>query len=149
MYSKTLYAGWGDMDFNGHMKNTAFLDKAADVRMLFFAENGFPMAEFSRLRIGPVIMKDEIEYRKEVGLLQEIVVTLETAGGSPDGSRFLLRNEICRADGTLCARVTSSGGWLDHAARKLVAPPPALFAAIASLPRTDDFVVLPSSVNSG
>ena len=29
MYSKTLFAGWGDMDFNSHMKNTAFLDKAA------------------------------------------------------------------------------------------------------------------------
>jgi acyl-CoA thioester hydrolase len=149
MFSKTLFAGWGDMDFNAHMKNTAFLDKAADVRMLFFAENGFPMAEFSRLRIGPVIMKDEIEYRKEVGLLQEIVITLMTAGGSPDGSRFLLRNEICRPDGTLCARVTSAGGWLDLAARKLVAPPPALFPAIESLPKTSDFVVLPSSVNKG
>ncbi len=149
MYSKTLFAGWGDMDFNAHMKNTAFLDKAADVRMLFFAENGFPMAEFSRLRIGPVIMKDEIEYRKEVGLLQEIVITLTSAGSSPDGSRFLLRNEICRLDGTLCARVTSAGGWLDLAARKLVAPPPALFAAIESLPKTGDFVVLPSSVNKG
>jgi acyl-CoA thioester hydrolase len=149
MFSKTLFAGWGDMDFNAHMKNTAFLDKAADVRMLFFAENGFPMAEFSRLRIGPVIMKDEIEYRKEVGLLQEIVITLMTAGGSPDGSRFLLRNEICRPDGTLCARVTSAGGWLDLAARKLVTPPPTLFAAIESLPKTSDFVVLPSSVNKG
>jgi acyl-CoA thioester hydrolase len=149
MYSKTLFAGWGDMDFNAHMKNTAFLDKAADVRMLFFAEKGFPMAEFSRLRIGPVIMKDEIEYRKEVGLLQEIVITLMTAGGSPDGSRFLLRNEICRPDGTLCARITSAGGWLDLAARKLVAPPPALFTAIESLSKTSDFVVLPSSVNKG
>jgi hypothetical protein len=29
----------------------------------------------------------------------------------------------------------------------LVAPPSALFAAIESLPRTGDFVVLPSSVN--
>lgn len=66
MYSKTLFAGWGDMDFNSHMKNTAFLDKSADVRMMFFAENGFPMAEFSRLKIGPVIMKDEVEYQKEV-----------------------------------------------------------------------------------
>ena len=149
MYSKTLFAGWGDMDFNSHMKNTAFLDKAADVRMLFFAENGFPMAEFSRLRIGPVIMKDEIEYRKEVGLLQEIVITLAIAGMSPDGSRFLLRNEFRRPDGTFCAQVTSAGGWLDLAARKLVAPPDALFAAIESLPRTGDFVALPSSVNKG
>jgi acyl-CoA thioester hydrolase len=134
------------MDFNSHMKNTAFLDKAADVRMMFFAENGFPAGEFSRLRLGPVVMKDEVEYRKEVSLLQDITVTLAIAGHSDDGSRFLLRNEILRPDGTLCARVTSAGGWLDLTARKLVAPPEALHVAMRSLPQTSDFTVLPSSV---
>jgi len=146
MYSKTLFASWADMDFNAHMKNTAFLDKSADVRMMFFAENGFPVAEFSRLRLGPVVMKDEVEYRKEVSLLQEITVTLAIAGHSGDGSRFLLCNEILRPDGTLCARVTSAGGWMDLTARKLVAPPEALHKAMKSLPQTNDFTVLPSSV---
>lgn len=32
MYTKKLYAGWADMDSNSHMRNTAYLDKAADVR---------------------------------------------------------------------------------------------------------------------
>ena len=122
LYSKVMFAGWGDMDFNSHMKNTAFLDKSADVRMLFFAEHGFPTTEFARLKLGPVILKDEAEYHKEVGLLQEITVTLAIAGLSDDGSRFLIRNEILRHDGKLCARVTSAGGWIDLLARKLVAP---------------------------
>ena len=146
MYSKTLFAGWADMDFNSHMKNTAFLEKSADVRMMFFSENGFPAGEFSRLRLGPVVMKDEVEYRKEVSLLQEIKVTLAIAGHSEDGSRFVLRNEIYRLDGTLCAKVTSVGGWLDLTARKLIAPPAALHDAMKSLPQTSDFAVLPSSV---
>jgi acyl-CoA thioester hydrolase len=146
MYSKTLYAGWGDMDFNSHMRNTAYLDKCADVRQMFLMENGFPMEEFVRLRIGPVVMKDEIEYFKEVGLQQQITVTCALAGHAPDGSRFLWRHEILRPDGQLAARVTSAGGWLDLAARKLVAPPPALLAAMESLGRTDDFVPMPSSV---
>ena len=134
------------MDFNSHMRNTAFLDKSADVRMMFFAENGFPVEEFSRVRLGPVIMKDEVEYRKEVGLLQQITVTLAIAGHSEDGSRFLLRNEILRPDGALCARVTSAGGWMDLMTRKLVAPPEALHRTMKSLPRTSDFTVLPSSI---
>lgn len=146
MYSKKMFAGWGDMDFNSHMKNTAYLDKSADVRMLFFAENGFPVSEFSRLKIGPVILKDEVEYQKEVSLLQEITVTLAIAGLSEDGSRFILRNEILRPDGRLSARVTSTGGWLDLTARKLAAPPENLLAALKSLPRTDDFVTLTSSL---
>jgi acyl-CoA thioester hydrolase len=37
-----MIAGWGDMDFNAHMKNTAFLDKSADVRMMFFSERDLP-----------------------------------------------------------------------------------------------------------
>lgn len=146
MYSKKMFAGWGDMDFNSHMKNTAYLDKSADVRMLFFAENGFPVSEFSRLKIGPVILKDEVEYQKEVSLLQEITVTLAIAGLSEDGSRFILRNEILRPDGRLSARVTSTGGWLDLTARKLAAPPENLLVALKSLPRTDDFVTLTSSL---
>ena len=146
MYSKTFFAGWADMDFNSHMKNTAFLDKAADVRMMYFAENGFPMAEFTRLRLGPAIMKDEVEYRKEVNLLQQITVTLAIAGHADDGSRFLLRSEVLRLDGTLCATVTSAGGWLDLEARKLVAPPQALHDALRSLPKSSDYSVLPSSL---
>jgi len=146
MYSKSMFAGWGDMDFNSHMRNTAFLDKSADVRMMFFAENGFPVAEFLRLKLGPVIMKDEVEYQKEVGLLEEITVTLALAGLSEDGSRFLMRNEILRPDGRLCARVTSAGGWLDLNARKLVRPPESLLAVMRSAPRTADFTPLPSSI---
>jgi acyl-CoA thioester hydrolase len=148
MYAKTLYAGWADMDFNSHMRNTAYLDKAADVRQMFLAEHGFPAEEFLRLRIGPVVMKDEVEYFKEVGLQQSIRVTYALAGQAEDGSRFLLRHEIFRPDGALSARVTSVGGWLHLVERKLIAPPPALLAAMNALERTSDFVVLPSSLKA-
>lgn len=148
MYMKTLYAGWADMDFNSHMKNTAYLDKAADVRQMFLIENGFPVEEFSRLRIGPVVMKDEIEYFREVRLQQQITVTYALAGHALDGSRFLLRHEIFRPDGVLSARVTSAGGWLNLAERKLVVPPPALLSAMNSLEKTSDFVVMPSSIKA-
>lgn len=145
MFSKRLFAGWGDMDFNSHMRNTAFLDKAADVRMLFFAENGFAMEEFSRLGIGPVIFKDEIEYLREVRLLEKFEVTLAAAGGAEDGSRFLLRQEFRLGDGRVAARVQSLGGWMDLARRKLTLPPDSLLESMRRLERTEDFVVLPSS----
>lgn len=148
MYTKTLYAGWADMDFNSHMKNTAYLDKAADVRQMYLAENGFPIEEFTRLRIGPVVMKDEVEYFKEVGLQEQIKVTYALAGHAPDGSRFLLRHDIFRRDGKLSARVTSAGGWLDLNERKLIVPPPALLSAMNSLDKSDDFAVMPSSIKA-
>ena len=134
------------MDFNSHMKNTAYLDKTADVRQMFLIEHGFPIEEFLRLRLGPVVMKDEVEYFKEVGLQQEIKVTYALAGHAPDGSRFLLRHEIFRPDGKLAARVTSAGGWLNLDERKLVAPPPPLLSVMEMLAKTDDFSILPSSI---
>jgi acyl-CoA thioester hydrolase len=141
-----LVAGWGDMDFNGHMRNTAYLDKSADVRMMSFSENGFPMIEFVRRRLGPVVTKEELEYFKEVGLLEQLRVTVSNAGLSEDGSRFRVRNEFFRSDETLAAKVTSLGGWLDLSTRKFVAPPEALLRALQSLARTEDFEVLPSRI---
>ena len=147
MFEKTLYAGWRDMDYNSHMANTAYLDRAADVRMMYFSENGFSADEMLRLKIGPVVMKDEIEYFREVRLLQELRVGFSLAGLSPDGSRFMIRNEFAHADGKRCAVVTSTGGWLDLAARKLIVPPDALRDALAALPKVKDFRELRSSVN--
>ena len=140
-FERTLYARWGDMDFNGHMKNTAYLDASADVRMMYFAEHGFSMREFERLRFGPVILKDELEYFRELRLLEQVKVTLAAAGLTEDGTRFRLVNEFFREDGAKVARVTSSGGWLDLAARKLKTPPDELRQLMETMPRTDDFAM--------
>lgn len=139
MFTRTFHVGWGDLDANAHMKNIAYLDKAVDVRMMYFQEQGFSMAEFERLRIGPVIMRDEIEYYREFRLLESITITLSLAGLNGDGSRFRLRNELYRPDGQLAARLTSTGGWLDLAKRKLTSPPPLLVAALRNLARSQDF----------
>ncbi|HRQ66695.1 MAG TPA: thioesterase family protein [Xanthomonadaceae bacterium] len=139
-------AGWGDMDFNGHMRNTAYLDKAADARLRFFARNGFPMEEFQRQGFGPVVQRDCIHYYREVRLLESIEVGVELAGLSPSGDRFVIRNTFQRDDGVLLARVDSAGGWLDLRQRRLIAPPADLLDALRSLPRCKDFEVLAPSI---
>lgn len=90
MFERRVIAGWGDMDFNSHMRNTAYLDKSADVRMTYFSENGFSMQEFMRLRLGPVIMRDELDYPREVSWLEEVAG--DTAIGSAGSRWFALRN---------------------------------------------------------
>ena len=143
-YAREFIAGWGTMDFNGHMANTAYLDLAADVRMAFFSEHGFPPSEFRRSAIGPVIQKDELEYFREVGLFDAVTVTYSLLGMSANGARFVIENEFWSAAGERVATVRSTGGWLDLRARKLVAPPPALLAALADVPRAPGFVELPA-----
>lgn len=148
IFEKTFHVGWGNVDFNGHLGNTSYLDLAVDVRMFFFAENGFPVQEFQRQRFGPVILKDEIEYFKEMYLLDKIRITFEGAGLSEDASRFRIRNEFFREDGRLSARLTTTGGWLSFETRKLVVPPKELTEVMKSLARTEDFEALPSIVKS-
>jgi len=143
-YTRTIAARWGDMDFNGHMRNTAYLDAAGDTRMRYFAEHGFTVPDFERLQIGPVILRDTLEYYKELHLLEEVDVLQTATGISEDGSHFRIRNEFRRADGQRVAKVESVGGWLDLRARKLAAPPPELQTLLLSMPRAADFEGLDS-----
>ena len=147
VFERTLIAGWGDMDFNAHMRNTAYLDKSADVRLMYFAECGFAQSEFMALRLGPVVMKDEVEYIREVHLLDPVQVTLSLSGLSDDGSRMMLRNAFYR-QGKPSARVTTTAGWFDLNQRKLVCPPLRLLQALRELGRSEDFRVLPSSAGA-
>ena len=142
-YAKEFLAGWATMDFNGHMANTSYLNLAADVRLAFFAEHGFPPSEFRRLALGPVVRKEELEYFREVGLHDTVTVTYAVLAMSAEGSRFVVENEVWSEDGQRAATVRSTGGWLDLRARKLVAPPAGLLAVFAQVPRAPDFVELP------
>jgi acyl-CoA thioester hydrolase len=119
-----------------------------DTRFSYFITRGFTPADFVKHGIGPVVRRDEVDYFRELRMLEPFAVSFALAGASEDVSRFRLRNEIRREDGQVAARITSLGGWLDLRARKLVAPPDGLAAAILALDRTDDFTPLESSVTA-
>jgi len=97
------------------------------------------MREFERRRVGPVIFRDELDYFRELRLLESVRVTLVMSALSDDSAKFRMRNEFFRADGELAARVTSSGAWLDLEKRRLTAPPEDLARVLAQLERADDF----------
>lgn len=142
-FARPFTVGWGDMDFNGHMRNTAYLDMSGTARMQYFESRGFSMQEFSRVKFGPVITRDAIEYYKELHLLDVITVTVELAGLSPDGARFRFRNDFLRPDGKRAASVVSDGGWLSLEHRRLAPPPEALAEVLHALARSEDYEVLP------
>lgn len=143
-FTTTVHARWGEMDQNGHMRTSAYLAVAEDVRMQYFAAHGFPMPRFLSLGIGPVVQGDDLRYRAELRLLEDVTVELAMDGLSPDGARFRMRNTFVRRDGMVACAITSTGGWLDLTERRLVAPPDDLAALLAGMTRTDDFEELVS-----
>ena len=148
VFEHNFRAGWGEMDYNRHMGNTAYLDISADTRFMYFEANGFTSAEFERRQISPVVMRDTIEYHAEIRLQEEFSVTFELEGLSEDGSRFRLRNTFLKADGRVAAVVTTDAGWMSLVKRQLVIPPDELLSAMSRLNRTEDFEDLPSSVDT-
>jgi len=143
-FQQSFRVGWGDLDGNHHMANRAFLDRAADTRVLFFAHHAFPVSRFAVERIGPVILRDELVYRKELRLLDEFTVDLELFGLSSDGARFDLGNTFRIGDDVVAAVVRSEGLWFDLDKRRPRAPLPELDAIQHKMPRGEGFRELAS-----
>jgi hypothetical protein len=43
--------------------------------MSYFTANGFSISDFARLKVGPVVRDDLLEYRREVRLLEDSMST--------------------------------------------------------------------------
>ena len=147
-FRQLFRVGWGDLDGNHHMANRAFLDRAADTRVLFFAQNGFSVSRFATERIGPVIVRDELVYRKELRLMDEFTVDLELLGLSSDGTRIAMSNTFRIGNDELVATVRSEGLWFDLDKRRPRPPPPELDAVQRKMPRGEGFKELPSRGSS-
>ena len=142
-FTASFQVTWADLDGNNHMRNTGYLDYAAQTRMIFFASHGFTPEAFATHAVGPVALEDTVTYRREMRLLDPFRVSFALAGMSGNGAKFLLENQITREGGKLCATVRTRGIWMDLRARKAVAPPEGLFQAIQTLTKTKDFETLP------
>jgi acyl-CoA thioester hydrolase len=139
LFTRRFEVRWADLDANRHLSNTAFLEYATHTRFAFLAEHGFPPSRFGELNFGPVILREEMLFYREVGPDDLLTVDYRLAGMSEDGRRFRLHHRVWRRDGALAAEITTEGGWMDLSARKMKPPPSPLLAALGGLVRTTDF----------
>ena len=130
----TYRTRWADMDPNGHMRHSAYADYAADQRVVLLAHWGYDIKEFARLRLGPILFREETVFMKEVHIGEEIRVDSRLRSVNDDGTRWSILHTIYKADGRVAATVAVDGAWLDLDKRKLTAPPAELANAFRSLP---------------
>ena len=135
MTNATTYrTRWADMDPNGHMRHSAYADYAADQRLVLLAEWGYDIKEFARLRLGPILFREETVFLKEIHIGEEIRVDSCLRSVNDDGTRWSILHTIYKADGRVAATVTVDGAWLDLDKRKLTTPPAELAEAFRTLP---------------
>jgi acyl-CoA thioester hydrolase len=135
---------WTDLDGNRHMRNTAFSEYATHTRFRLLAAHSFTQAKLEALRFGPVILREETRYRREVLFGDTVRVNVRCAGLSVDGSQWRVHQEVVRSDDREAATLTIQGGWINLDSRKSITPPAALAGILKDLPRTRDFEELPS-----
>ena len=141
-YSRRFVVRWSDADANGHLRNTAYPEFANDTRVALFASFGYAWTRFQALRLGPMLFREEIEYRREAAIGEEVLVDALCAGIAADASRWSIRHRLWKADGTEMAVVAVVGSWIDLEARRVVAPPADLAEAFRSMPRSEPFTDL-------
>jgi len=142
-FQKTFEVRWADLDANRHVRHTVYNEYATHVRFSYLASQGFDERAFRERDIGPVLLREEITFHREVMGGDSLTIDIKLAGLSPDGGRFRISHDVVRSDDIKAATVVVDGGWLELVSRKLVPPPPDLFEVLRRATRSEDFESLP------
>ena|SRR5688572_25782173 len=137
MYTKNFVIRWADLDANIHMRHSAYNDYAAQTRLLFMSEHGFGMEWFKKHNVFPILFREETVFLKEIHGNENILIDAVLVKMSDDGSRWSIMNRFYKEDGTLAARLTVDGAWMDLIARKLKVPPASLMELFGKLDRVE------------
>src|SRR5687767_4449035 len=144
-YSRTYEIGWSDLDANGHVNYSAYINAAGDLRYRFFWEHDFPPEKFEALGIGPVYTAIHAQFLREVRLSETVTITYALTGVSPQGSRWKVQHDILKSNGKKAVSLEMEGAILNLTTRKLAFPTPELMQTFGLIPRAKDFQVLPET----
>lgn len=147
-YNGTYEVRWSDLDTNGHVNYSSYIDAAGDLRYRFFTQHGFPPEKFTQLGMGPVYTAIHAYFLREVRIGETITITYALAGLSTRGGRWRVHHDIRKENGKRAVSLDLEGALLDLATRRPVLPPTELLAVFALIPRVEGFEVLPDSVRS-
>lgn len=133
---------WSDFDPNRHMRHTAYNDYAAEVRIRYFAEAGFPVDEIAADGIGPILFTEFTSFRKEIRTGEKIIANAKLLGLSEDKGKWKIRHEIFNEEGKVSAIIDVYGAWIDLNKRRLTLLPEKYDRLLDGLEKTDDFEII-------
>ncbi|MET0634688.1 MAG: acyl-CoA thioesterase [Chitinophagaceae bacterium] len=138
-FSKPVQLRWSDLDPNLHVRHSVYYDWAAFARLSYLAECGIDTTAMQQLQIGPILFREEAQFKKEIRLEDQLQIEVELVKSRRNYSRWTIRHRIVKQGGILCAVITVDGAWLDLVKRKLAVPPAEVGQAFLRMPQVDDF----------
>ena len=145
-YSMTYEVRWADIDANRHVRYSAYIDAAADLRYRFFTQHDLPPEAFDKLGVGPVYTSLTANFFREVRLGETLTITYLLTGLSEQGLRWKVRHDFLKAKGKKAVTLLLEGTILDLTTRTPTLPTPEFMAVFQLVPRSPDFKVLSDSM---
>ena len=138
-FEKSIEVKWADVDQNRHVRHSAYYDYGAFVRVKFITHSGFDAKALGKLKIGPILFKEECSFIKEIHPDDTLRVNMLNGLSNNDGARWIVHHEIFNQHNEKVAHMTAKGAWMDLEKRKLTMPPKELAVAFNSLEVGNDY----------
>jgi acyl-CoA thioester hydrolase len=129
-----------DIDANNHLRHSVYYDYGALARIQFMSEKGLTMKRLEEIRFGPVIFREEAQFKKEIHFHDKIFIDVRALNARKDFARWTLQHYITKVDGTLCTIITLDGSWIDLDKRKIAIPTPEVANVFDAMPKDEKFI---------
>ena len=106
-----------------------------------FFENGISTALLTENNIGPILLKEDCTFRRELKFEDKVSINLKISWYSKNGARWGMQHQIFKNDDILSATINIEGAWMDTQLRKLTAPPEPVISLFENTQKTVDFFV--------
>lgn len=121
-----------DLDTNGHVRGSAYLDYADHARWECVRAAGVSLDALAEAGFGPVNLETTIRFQHELRAGDCVVVSTAFSYGS--GKTSQVRQDFTLTDGTPVAEITSVSGLLDLRTRRLLPNPATHWRTLATAP---------------
>ena len=122
-YEHSFQIRWSDVDPNGHLRGSIYLDFGDQTRIAYLMANGLDLRLMAKYKVGPVILNQHVNYLKEVHLGDSIRVNCVFHKMSDDFRKFGAKHEFFNNKGEKTCEVNMEGIWFSVATRKSIVPP--------------------------
>lgn len=131
-FSTSLAVRGYEVDSTGHLHGATYLNYGDHARWELLRAAGITTDDLLEAGLGPVTLDTFVQFHRELQAGDALDVTCAFAWG--DGKTYRVEQELITADGTVAAHITSTGGLLDLATRRLVADPRQRWVVMAGRP---------------
>lgn len=143
MENNIFYEGqvlWSQIDANRHLRHSAYADFCAQARSNMLNTLGLSLDQFAKQKIGPILFREELIYKREVQLDEYIKVEILLTKLNLKNARFSFQHIIYKENGDKAAEVNVDGAWLNLVERKLTDIPAEWYEILKKIPKAESYI---------